>query len=128
MISEKMFEKEETKMIINAKERNAEKVEHVAGGAGYMLKEALIQDGQLGSHCGMFSEVTLKPGCELGFHEHHGETETYYILRGAGIYSDNGDKKEVAAGDVTFCPSGEGHGLVNTGKEDLVFVALILKE
>ena len=32
------------------------------------------------------------------------------------------------AGDVTFCKDGDGHGVKNTGTEDLVFVALILKK
>ncbi len=38
----------------------------------------------------MFSQVTIPAGCELGHHEHHGETETYYVLSGKGIYEDNG--------------------------------------
>ena len=88
-------------------ERQPIKAENVAGGAGYILKEELIKGEQLGAYCKMFNEVTLKPGCEIGYHEHHGETETYYL---------------------TFCADGKGHGIKNAGEEDLVFVALILKE
>lgn len=109
-------------------ERQVVKAEHVAGGAGYILKEMLLDEAQLGAHCKMFSEVTLKPGCELGYHEHHGETETYYLLKGEGVYNDNGEHYRVAAGDVTFCADGNGHGLVNDKEEDIVFVALILKK
>lgn len=111
-----------------ASERETVTVEHVNGGAGFILKEALIGEQELGAHCKMFSRVTLKPGCELGYHEHHGETETYYIIQGTGLYDDNGTAVEVEAGDVTFCKNGDGHGMKNTGKEDLVFVALILRE
>ena len=32
----------------------------------------------------------------------------------------------VKAGDVTFTPDGQGHGMTNTGDEDLVFMALII--
>ena len=32
----------------------------------------------------------------------------------------------VRAGDVTFTPDGKGHGLTNSGDEDLVFMALII--
>ena len=71
-------------------ERQSIKAENVAGGAGYILKEELIKGEQLGAYCKMFNEVTLKPGCEIGYHEHHGETETYYLTKGAGIYNDNG--------------------------------------
>lgn len=109
-------------------ERQSIKAENVAGGAGYILKEELIKGEQLGEYCKMFNEVTLKPGCEIGYHEHHGETETYYLTKGAGIYNDNGKEYPVEVGDVTFCADGNGHGIKNAGEEDLVFVALILKE
>lgn len=107
-------------------EREIMKAEHVAGGAGYILKQPIIDREQMGAHCKMFSEVTLHPGCEIGYHEHHGETETYYLTKGAGIYKDNGVEYPVEAGDVTFCKSGDGHGLKNTGEQDLVLIALIL--
>ena len=67
-----------------------------------------------------------EPNCTLGFHEHHGETETYYILSGEGSYNDGEKSYPVKAGDVTFCPDGTGHALDNTGDTDLVFMALII--
>lgn len=109
-------------------EREVVTVERANGGAGFIMKEALINKEQMGIHCKMFSKVTLKPNCELGYHEHHGETETYYILTGKGMYDDNGKAVAVAEGDVTFCLDGDGHGLKNTGDDDLTFVALILKK
>ena len=68
-----------------ASERETVKAEHVNGGAGFIMKEALITGEELGEHCKMFSRVTIKPGCELGHHEHHGETETYYVISGSGM-------------------------------------------
>lgn len=109
-------------------QRKVDKVEHANGGAGYLLKELLINEEQMGEHCGLFGNITLEKGCVLGYHEHHGETETYYIVSGRGLYDDNGTKIEVQAGDVVFCEDGNGHGLENTEEEDLVFVALILKK
>lgn len=111
-----------------AGERMIEKAEHVAGGAGYILKEALLSDQERGEHCKMFTRVTVPAGSELGYHEHHGETETYYILSGTGVYNDNGTEIPAKAGDVFFCGDGSGHGLKNTGMYDLAFVALILKK
>lgn len=109
-----------------ANERMIVKAENVNGGAGYILKEALLSREELGEHCKMFTRVTIPAGCELGYHEHHGETETYYILSGKGIYNDNGKEIPAEAGDVFFCKDGDGHGLVNTGEYDLAFAALIL--
>ena len=55
-----------------------------------------------------------------------GRAETYYILSGEGDYDDNGVVGPVKAGDVTFTPDNHGHGLVNTGETDLIFMALII--
>lgn len=111
-----------------AGERQVETVERANGGIGFMRKEALLATEQMGEYCKMFSRVTLKPNCELGYHEHHGETEAYYILSGKGMYDDDGKACPIEAGDVTFCEDGKGHGMKNTGNEDLIFVALILKK
>ena len=73
-----------------------------------------------------FAFARLKPGEEVGFHMHIGESEIYYIISGTGIYSDNGEKVQVEAGTVTLTPSGEGHALYNTGDEMLEFITLIL--
>ena len=102
--------------------------EHMAGGNGHVIIKELLDAEQLNGKCGLYAQVTLEPGCSLGYHEHHGETETYYLTKGAGIYNDNGKEYPVEVGDVTFCADGNGHGIKNAGKEDLVFVALILKE
>ena len=107
-------------------ERQPIKAENVAGGAGYILKEELIKGEQLGAYCKMFNEVTLKPGCEIGYHEHHGETEWFHILSGEGEFCDNGTWQPVRAGDVTVTPDGCGHALRNTGRVPLEVVALIL--
>lgn len=103
-----------------------EKIKNMCGGKGHVIIKHLLDEDQLNKKCGLYAEVTLEPGCSLGFHEHHGESETYYILSGKGIYSDNGSLRMVQAGDVTYTPDGEGHALTNSGEENLVFMALII--
>ena len=75
----------------------------------------------------LFSLVQVKPGEQVDYHMHMGESETFFILSGKGIYNDNGKDVEVAPGMVTFTPSGQGHSIKNTGDELLSFVALIVK-
>ena len=111
-----------------AGERELVKVEHVNGGAGFITREQLVSSEEVGEACRMYAKISVLPNCEIGYHEHHGETETYYLTKGAGIYNDNGKEYPVEVGDVTFCADGNGHGIKNTGEEDLVFVALILKK
>ena len=69
-----------------AGERKIAKKEQVNGGAGHVLMEALLNEEERGEYCRIFSQVTIEPGCELGYHEHHGETETYYVLSGSATY------------------------------------------
>ena len=110
-------------------DRQVLRVEKKAGGKGHVWIEPLLGEKELAGKCGLYARVTLEPGCSLGYHEHHGESETYYLLEGSATYNDNGTEIPVKAGDTTFCPGGEGHALENTAAEgNLVFMALIIKD
>ena len=102
------------------------RVENMAGGKGHVIIKDLLGEKELNGKCRMYAEVTVEPGCSLGYHEHHGESETFYILQGFGDFGDNGTVRQVKPGDVTFTPSGSGHALVNTGVSNLIFMALII--
>ncbi|MCU6761105.1 Oxalate decarboxylase oxdD [uncultured Roseburia sp.] len=102
------------------------KTEQHQGAKGMYTVKHLLGETELNGKCGLYAEVTLEPGCILGYHEHHGESETYYLLSGEGCYNDNGVTRPVKAGDVTFTPDGSGHDIENTGTKDLVFMALII--
>lgn len=91
------------------------KLHHILNGAGEMYGKGRV-----------FSHVVLEPGCEIGWHIHHGDGETYYILKGHGEYSDNGTMVTLGPGDVTFVDDGQGHSLKNSGPETLEAIALIL--
>ena len=101
-------------------------MENMAGGKGHVIIKDLLGEKELNGKCRMYAEVTVEPGCSLGYHEHHGESETFYILQGFGYFDDNGTVRQVKPGDVTFTPSGSGHALVNTGVSNLIFMALII--
>ena len=91
-------------------ERELVKVEHVNGGDGYIVREAMVTSEEVGEAC------------------HHGETESYFILTGHGTYDDNGEKQPANPGDLFLCKDGDAHGIKNTGDEELTFMALILKK
>jgi mannose-6-phosphate isomerase-like protein (cupin superfamily) len=96
------------------------------GGPGETWLAQILNPDEFGNKGRLFNHNVLKPGCGLGKHRHNGEFEVYYILKGEGLYNDNGTEVTVKIGDVTVCPSGEEHGILNTGREDLEFIALIL--
>ena len=93
-----------------------------------MLKTNLADFEEWNKKVRLFSLVQVKPGEEVEYHMHVGESETFFILSGKGIYNDNGNEVEVASGMVTLTPSGQGHSIKNTGDEMLSFIALIVVE
>ncbi len=100
---------------------------NAAGGKGEVRLEHFLTKEQMKDKCSTFARITIKPGSTLGYHQHKGNCEVYYILRGKGIYNNNGEEIEVGPGATTFCPDGEYHALSNEhGTEDLVFMALII--
>ena len=102
------------------------RIENMCGCKVHLIIKDILEGDELKGKCGLNAQFTIEKGCSLGYHEHHGETETYYILSGEGEYDDNGVKRPVKAGDITITPDGKGHGLANTGETDLAFMALII--
>ncbi len=105
---------------------NTEIREHMRGGDGQVVLKHILEEDQMNDKCRLYAEITLAPGCSIGYHEHQNECETFYILQGIGTYNDNGTERTVQPGEVTRCPDGTSHGIKNNGDKDLVFMALIL--
>ena len=73
-----------------------------------------------------FARVVFKPGTSIGVHEHHGEFEGYYILKGQALVTDNGREEILALGDYHMCKDGDSHGIACYGDEPLEIIALII--
>ena len=71
--------------------------EHMRGGKGHVIMKHLLGEKELNGKCRIYAEITLEPGCEIGYHEHHNESETYYTISGQGVYNDNGTNRPVNA-------------------------------
>lgn len=100
--------------------------EGMRGGKGsvvlrHMEKELLPANGRL------FSLLTLAPGSSIGEHVHEGEAELFYFVAGEGTVTDDGVRIPVKAGDAMTTQDGHSHSVENTGTEDLVIVAAIIK-
>jgi mannose-6-phosphate isomerase-like protein (cupin superfamily) len=100
----------------------------IAGGVGAGSIAHLVAPDKLPAKAGLLANVTLEPGASVGYHKHEGEGELYYILSGIGEYTEDGVMTPVSAGMATYVYDGHSHGLVNTGKERMTFVAVIVKE
>lgn len=113
-------------MLFLNKDREFVKTENMRGGEGYALFNTILPAEQMGGKGRLFSHCRLEKNCEVGYHQHVGDTETYYILKGVGEYNDNGVMRKLYPGDVSFTADGESHGIKNIGDEPLEFIALIL--
>lgn len=114
-------------MIRKSNEKTVEVFEHKFGADGYITVRSLINnDAELNDKGRVFAHTTVLPGHGIGYHVHNGDTEIYYIYSGKGEYNDNGTVTTVEAGDVTFTPSGTGHGIKCVGDEPLELIALII--
>ena len=107
-------------------EQNTVSAKNKAGGKGEIFITHLLTQKEMVGKCEMFANVRIPAGCSLGVHQHVGNNETYHILQGTAIYTDNGKTYAVKAGDTTFCADGDTHGIENTGDDDLIFIALII--
>lgn len=111
--------------------KNSEKIveRHDAkfGADGYITVRNLVNSiEELNGKGRVFAHTTVAPHSGIGYHVHNGDTEIYYVLSGNAEYNDNGVLTTIEQGDVTFTPSGTGHGINNTSDEPLEIIALIL--
>lgn len=114
-------------MVRKGNSRIVEKTEHKFGADGYITVRNLTNTvEELNGKGRVFAHTTVAPHSGIGFHVHEGETEIYYICSGKGDFNDNGTIVPVEAGDVTFTPSGTGHGINNPNDEPLDIIALII--
>ena len=100
----------------------------VEKGKGQMFITHLLTPKEMVGKCEMFASVRIPVGASLNVHQHVGNNETYYLIQGRGLYTDNGKTYEVKAGDTTFCADGDTHGIETIGDEDLIFIALIINK
>jgi mannose-6-phosphate isomerase-like protein (cupin superfamily) len=113
-------------MIKHAEDLKTEVSTNRFGGTGEIHSTSLLAKEQFLGKGRLFAHNKVKPGSSLGRHQHNGDFEVFYILRGEGIVDDNGSKSPIKAGDVIVTSNGESHGIENTGRVDLEYIALIL--
>jgi mannose-6-phosphate isomerase-like protein (cupin superfamily) len=115
----------EVLMVIPRNEMVSEDKENMRNGEGKTHFTYLL-DGSAEKNARMFAEITLEPGCSIGYHRHDSETEYYFILFGTGTVNDDGKEVEVKQGDSIITGNGASHSIKNTGAVPLVFHAIII--
>lgn len=108
--------------------KTGKRIECPRNGCGVMSLHPIMDRNELGGKVTLFARVVLEPKSEIGFHQHIGETEAYYVISGEGYFLDSdGTAKRVQAGDICTIREGESHGMRNTGTEQMKLIALVLE-
>ena len=113
-------------MIRKAAECKKEYRENMRGGDGTVELTSFASSEELYNKGRLFANITLKPGCSIGYHVHEKDSELFYLIKGEAIYNDNGEEYPVSAGDVMICPAGTGHAITNKGEEVVELCAVIV--
>jgi mannose-6-phosphate isomerase-like protein (cupin superfamily) len=107
--------------------QEVEKRENMRGGAGEVTIRHYFKPEEIRARTRLCSELILPPGASIGLHDHVEEDEIYLIQKGRGIMNDGGKEITVEAGDAILTGQGASHSIKNTGAEDLVVTAIIIK-
>lgn len=105
------------------------KKENLRGGQGYVLLYPILSEEELMGHGAMYARVVVPPHCSIGWHQHVGNTEPYYIIKGEGTFVDSDQSRTaVRPGDICTIPCGQWHSMENNSEEDLEMIALVINE
>lgn len=66
--------------------------------------------------------ITVEPGKRLSYQRHAKRAEHWFIVKGEGVVTINGEVREVSAGSTVDFEIGVLHRIENTGREKLIFV------
>lgn len=112
--------------MIKKKEDLVGELKEMRGGPGQVLvtnlatKEEMLDNGRL------YASMVIEPGCGIGYHDHHDETEIFHVLEGSVIWNDGEKDTEVQAGGIMICEDGKGHSILNSSDKTAKLTALIL--
>lgn len=113
-------------MVTHSNDMQIEIREHMRGGNESVELTKLC--AELPEHMRLFSRIRLVKGASIGYHIHENESELFAFVSGTGRVTDDGSTYDVKAGDSMLTSSGHGHAVENTGDEDLVMIAVIVKD
>ncbi len=109
-----------------ASEMELEIKHKMRGGSGQVEILHIIKKEEFKGKARLFARLSIGPGCSIGLHEHIGEEEVFYILKGRGIVEDSGKRYEAEPGDAILTGGGASHSIACIGEEPLEFLAVII--
>lgn len=109
-------------MRIDFKDTEEKFIDGFNGGKGLFGLKAIEAKGV------KFLTGRLEPGASVGMHKHETDSEEVLVLSGGGKAICDGETEILRVGSCHFCPKGSYHTIINDGKEDLIFFAVVPKQ
>jgi len=114
-------------MLKKKNEQALEVRENMRGGTGKVSVRQYLKPEEIKARTRLCAELILAPGASIGAHDHIDEDEIYIIQKGQGFMTDGEKEFTVGTGDAILTGQGTSHSIKNTGSEDLVVTAIIIK-
>lgn len=113
-------------MIRKENERTIDIKQNFKDGPEEVHFKTIASSDELFNKIKMYSVLTFKKDCGIGYHDHQNEEEVILVLNGKAKYNDDGFETELEAGDVAICEDGRSHSITNVSDEELKIVAMVL--
>ena len=108
-------------MFINFNEMPERTAPGMNGGTGEMSAKMFL-DKQ-----GKIIPCRIHFGGSIGLHRHETSDDINYIISGTGRAVCDGKEEVLPAGTCHICKKGSEHSIINTGKEDLVMLTVVVE-
>lgn len=76
---------------------------------------------------GKIIPCVIHPGGSIGLHRHASSDDINYVISGSGMATTDGAEEPLSAGICHICRKDSSHSIVNTGKEDLVLLTIVVE-
>lgn len=100
-------------------------VENMRGGNGIIT---LYKAKEKTSNVKILMKAIIPKGASIGYHQHLDDSEIIYILDGVATIIDNDKTFNVEKNNLHICFKNNFHSVINNADEDLVVLAIIVKE
>lgn len=76
---------------------------------------------------GKIIPCSIHPDGSIGLHRHETSDDINYVLYGTGKAICDGQEELLCAGTCHVCKKGSEHSIINTGKDDLVLLTVVVE-
>ena len=87
-------------------------------------KKEILKKVPLDTDKFVFNTYFLEPRQLLAFHKHPVIDELFYFIEGRGQFTAGNDQVMVDSGSVVYGPANVDHGIVNSGKTQMVVISV----